>query len=342
MKPKIQLWPYETQDTKPQAGIPWNIQQVNAPSFWPHSRGGGAVVAVIDTGLDVTHPEIAGRVIAPFDATGGTHGVRDINGHGTHVAGTIAGENCGMGPDTRVMPIKAFPDDPKDPNVGLYLQDALLWALEYHRDAAPADKLVAVNCSWGSQGYDPYIAYLIRTLVSEGVTVVASAGNAGDGDPETHEVWSFPAYIWECLTVGATNQDGTGAVYSNSFDGIDIGAPGTGIYSAWPGGGYKIISGTSMAAPHVTGAMALIYDAWRKREGSYPTEAQAVGVLLKHIRKVPINPFFVGEGLLDLAWDTKRWPLHRVQMGAFYNKEGAIMRQSEARLLGLDTYLVKY
>lgn len=337
------LYPIKIQEVEPQAGIPWNIQMVNAPSFWPQSRGGGAVVAVIDTGLDVSHPEIAGRVVAPFDATGGVHGVRDISGHGTHVAGTIAGKTCGMAPEARIMPIKIFPDDPKNNGqIGIYVQDAFKYVLDHNKAANPEDRVVAVNCSWGSQGYDPLMAYFIRALTLQGVTVVVAAGNQGDGDPTTHEVFSYPAYIWECLTVGAMNQDSTGAVYSNSFDGIDIGAPGTGIYSAWPGGGYKILSGTSMAAPHVTGAIALIYDAWRKREGKWPTEEQAVGVLLKHIRKVPIDPVFVGDGMLDLTWENKRWPLHRVQLGAFYNRDGALTRQNEAKAAGLDTYLVQY
>lgn len=337
------LYPIKIQEVEPQAGIPWNIQMVKAPSFWSQSRGGGAVVAVIDTGLDVNHPEIAGRVVAPFDATGGVHGVRDINGHGTHATVTIAGKTCGMAPEGRIMPVKIFPDEPKNNGqIGIYVQDACKYVLDYHRAAKPEDKVVAVNCSWGSQGYDPLMAYFIRRMVSEGITVVVAAGNQGDGDAETHEVFSYPAYIWEVVTVGALNQDGTGAAYSNSFDGIDLAAPGTGIYSAWPGGGYKILSGTSMAAPHVTGAMALIYDAWRKREGIWPTEEQAVGVLLKHVRKVPIDPVFVGDGMLDLTWENKRWPLHRVQLGAFYNRDGALTRQNEAKAAGLDTYLVQY
>lgn len=338
---KCSLPPYTVQDAAPRAGRPWNIDQVAAPSFWTKTRGDNAVVAAIDTGIDMNHPEFAGRIYKPFDATGKS-GIKDIQGHGTHVAGIIAGATCGVSPGARIMPIKIFPDNQDDKNIGLYVQDAFLYIKEHNTGCAPADKVVAVNCSWGGQGYDPLMAYFIRALTLQGVTVVVAAGNQGDGDPTTHEVFSYPAYIWECLTVGAMNQDSTGAVYSNSFDGIDIGAPGTGIYSAWPGGGYKILSGTSMAAPHVTGAIALIYDAWRKREGKWPTEEQAVGVLLKHVRKVPIDPVFVGDGMLDLTWENKRWPLHRVQLGAFYNREGSLVKQNEAKAAGLDTYLVQY
>jgi major intracellular serine protease len=327
------LYPFKIQEVEPRAGIPWNIQMVNAPSFWSQSRGGGAVVAVIDTGLDVSHPEIAGRVVAPFDATGGVHGVRDISGHGTHVAGTIAGKTCGMAPEARIMPIKIFPDDPKNNGqIGIYIQDAFKYVLDHNKAANPEDRVVAVNCSWGSQGYDPLMAYFIRRLVSEGVTVVVAAGNQGDGDAETHEVFSYPAYIWEVVTVGALNQDGTGAAYSNSFDGIDLAAPGTGIYSAWPGGGYKIISGTSMAAPHVTGAISLIYDAWRKREGSYSTEDQAVAALMKHICKVNINPLFVGDGVLDLTWNDAYWNRSMKEGFLWIGKDYALIDGKEVRL----------
>jgi major intracellular serine protease len=339
----MRLPPYTIHDITPQAERPWNLDQVAAPSFWPQSKGGGAVVAVIDTGLDVNHPEFAGRVFKPYNLTTKDTGlVTDIVGHGTHVAGIIAGKTCGVAPEARIMPLKVFPDNPADKNIGLYINDAFLHLLDYNKTAPEADRVVAVNCSFGGGTYDPYMAYLIRRLTATGVTVVVSAGNSGDGNPETYEVWSYPAYIWECLTVGAMNQDGTGAVYSNSFDGIDLAAPGTLIHSAWPGGGYNVISGTSMAAPHVTGAMALIYDAWRKREGDWPTEEQAVIVLMKHIRKTILDYRLVGAGLLDLEWANTRWPLHRVQLGAFYNKANCDAKAAALKTMGIDTYKVKY
>jgi major intracellular serine protease len=301
----LRLWRYTIQDTPQLLERPWNIDQVAAPSFWGKSRGGGAVVAVIDTGLDVFHPEFAGRVYKPRNLTTNFDQgvVADKQGHGTHVAGIIAGKTCGVAPEARIMPLKVFQDS-GEADVGLCIQEAFKAIIDHNKSAAPEDKVVVVNCSFGSTVYDSIIAYYIRTLVAQGVSVVVAAGNAGDGNPDTHEVFSYPAYIWECLTVGATNQDGQSAGYSNSFDGIDLGAPGTDIYSAWPGGGYKLLSGTSMSAPHVTGALALIYDAWRKREGAWPTEEEAVSVLLSGVRKVDIDPFLVGEGILSLAFNS--------------------------------------
>jgi major intracellular serine protease len=333
MNQKPKLWRYTIKDVAPQAERPWNIDQVAAPSFWEKSRGGGAVVAVIDTGLDVNHPEFSGCVYKPRNLTSNLEWgvVTDKVGHGTHVAGIIAGKTCGVAPEARIMPLKVFPDA-GGADVGLCIQEAFKVILDHNKTAAPADKVVTVNCSFGGQVYDSIMAYFIRTLVSQGVTVVVSAGNAGDGDPSTHEVFSYPAYIWECLTVGATDRNSKSAGYSNSFDGIDLGAPGTEIYSAWPGGGYKLLSGTSMAAPHVTGAIALLYDAWRKREGAWPTEDEAVSILLSRVRKVPIDPFLVGEGILSLAFDT----LPKLAAKEIILKIGSVLAMVDGRAQWLD------
>jgi len=337
----VSLFPYYAKDADDKITVPWNIKHVRASSFWPHSQGDGAVVAVVDTGLDVEHPEIKERIISPVNFTAPGYrdnDVRDKEGHGTHVAGIIGGKNTGIAPRCRIMPLKVFGDD----KAGINIHEAFKYILEWNRTATEHDRVVAVNCSFGSQVYDPIMAYLIRTLTSSGVSVIVAAGNSGDGDPDTHEVFSYPAYIWEVITASAIKEDGLNAGYSNSFDGIDLGAPGNNICSCWPGGKYKKLSGTSMAAPHVAGAMALIYAMWRKREGRYPTVEEAEAVLWKHIRTADMDPFLIGRGILDLTYEPKRWPLYRVQIGAFYHKSRARVKQKEAEKLGLSTHLAKY
>jgi major intracellular serine protease len=283
--------------------IPWNIKQINAPSFWPHSRGGGVIAAVIDTGLDIKHPEISGRVVGARSFVGNNiYDVTDIEGHGTHVACIIAGRTCGVAPEARIMPLKVFGDN----KVGEHIYDAFMYILNYNKTAAEKDKVRVINCSFSGPYYDVMMAYAIRNLINSGVSVVVSAGNSGDGKADTNEVFSFPAYIYECITIAASNMDETVAGYSNSFDGIDLMAPGTDIYSAWPGGGYKLLSGTSMSSPHVVGAISCINDAIRKREGSWPTEDQVMDILLRHVRKVNINPFLAGAGLLDLTYSEEK------------------------------------
>lgn len=333
------LYPFKIQDTEPQAAIPWNIAQVNAPSFWPHSKGGGRVVAVVDTGLDVNHPEFAGRIIGARSFIGASiFDVTDVVGHGTHVAGIIAGLTCGIAPEARIMPIKVFGEN----MTGFEFQDAFKYIINWNKTCAPADKVVAVNCSWGGGAADTVLNYLIRQLVLDGVGVIVAAGNAGDGDPTTHEVFNYPAYWWEVITTGAVDADGNPAGFTSSFDGVDVGAPGVGIYSAWPGGGYKLLSGTSMATPHVCAAYALIVDAWCQREGRIPTGDEVEGILFRHVGKVDVAEEFVGRGLLDLTYATKRWPLYRVQVGAFFIGENADITKAKIGAAGFPAYQVKY
>jgi major intracellular serine protease len=336
---RINLFPFKTEEAGVLQDLPWNIAQVNAPSFWLRSKGVGAVVAVLDTGLDLSHPEFSGRIISPQNFSSETD-VLDGNGHGTHVAGTIAGRTTGIAPEARIMPVKMLDSKGSCDNAFL-IQDAFRFVLEYNKTAKEADRVVAVNCSWGGS-YDPVVNYLIRELTESGVAVVAAAGNQGDGNPDTSEIWNWPGYLYEPITTGATNQDGQPAGYSSSYDGIDIGAPGTGIYSAWPGGGYKYLSGTSMATPHVTGACALIAAAWKAREGRYPTAEELEAVLFKHIKKVEVDDAFIGRGILDLTNNNKHWPLYRVQLGAYFYKENADNAQSKAQALGMSAYQVKY
>lgn len=334
----MSLYPYEKQDIAPQTELPWNVLQVQAPSFWQRTKGDGAVVAVVDTGLDVNHPEFTGRIVGARSFVGNSAiSVADTEGHGTHVAGTIAGRMTGVAPECRIMPLKVFGEG----GDGFQFQDAFRYILEWNDRAAEKDKVVAVNCSWGGP-YDPFLHFLIRRLIDSGVGVIVAAGNAGDGNPDTNEIFHWPGFLYEPITTGAMNQDGRPAGYSSSYDGIDLGAPGTLIYSAWPGGGYKLLSGTSMATPHVTAAYALICAAWRKREGRLPTSDEAEGVLFRHFKKVDIDPNLVGRGLLDLTDDNKRWPLHRVQVGAFYNEAGADATKVKLEAAGFSTYKVKY
>jgi major intracellular serine protease len=331
------LFPYTVKDIAPRT-TSWNLGMVNAPSFWEKTKGNSVVVAVIDTGLDVNHPEFEGRVYKPhnFTTDGGSYDVTDIEGHGTHVAGIIAGKTCGIAPEARIMPLKVFGN-----GNGFQFQDAFRWIRLHNASCDPADKVVAVNCSWGG-GNDPAMNYVIRELVSDGVAVVVSAGNAGDGNPDTSEIFNYPGFLWEVITIGALGQNGITARYSSSYDGIDLGAPGTDIYSAWPGGGYKVLSGTSMSAPHVTGACALIAAAWKDRDGVLPREGDIEGVLFKHIKRVDADERLVGRGILDLTYNTNRWPLYRVQVGAYYNKTGADFMADRLNDAEFPTYKVKY
>jgi subtilisin family serine protease len=334
----MRLFPYIQTEAITIQDIPWNITQVNAPSFWTKTKGNGIVVATVDTGLDISHSEFTGRIINPknFTTTGGIS-VVDSEGHGTHVAGIIGGKTVGIAPECRIMPLKVFPS-----TTSLEFENAFRYILEYNEIATEEDKVRVVNCSWGSTVCDTMLSYLIRRLIDSGVTVVVSAGNSGDGNADTSEIWNYPGYLWEVITSAAINKDNTIATYSSSYDGIDLASPGTEIYSSWPGGGYKLLSGTSMSAPHISAACALIYAAWKIRESSYPTAEQVEDVLFKHVKKVDLVEELVGYGVLDLTWKNTNWPLYHIQTGAYYNRSGAETLLTQVKNAGFSTYMIKY
>lgn len=333
------LFPYELADVKPSSDIPINLSQINAPLFWSKSMGDGVLGAIIDTGLDISHPEFSGRIVEPtnFTQEGSYSDVTDKEGHGTHVAGIASGATKGVAPKSRIMPIKVFGKAD-----GFQFQEAFRYVRDYNKTAPEKDQVRAINCSWGGP-YDPVMHYLIRELVGSGVAVFVAAGNSGDGNPETSECFTWPGFLWEVVTVGALDLSGKQpAAFSSSYQGIDLAAPGTNIVSAWPGGGYKSLSGTSMASPQAYGAYLAICKAFRDREGRWPTEEEGLSILLKHTKAVDIDPREVGNGLLDLSWQTTRWPLYRVQLGAYYNRDNADSAAEKAKSSGFSTYVVKY
>jgi major intracellular serine protease len=288
------LHPYQTQQATVRSA-PINIIQVNAKSYWTYAKGVAPVVAIIDSGIDTTHPEFAGRIFMPKSFNGELMG--DSEGHGTHVAGIIASETCGMFPEARIMPLKVqFGNDKTVEQI----LDAFLYIMDHNKTAKDEDKVVAVNCSFDGP-VNMLMAYYIRELTDNNVSVVVAAGNRGDGDPDTIECFSYPGFLWEVITTGALDNLGDVAGYSSSYDGIDIAAPGSQIYSAWSGGGYMLLSGTSMATPHVTGAVALIKAAYRNKYGRWPTTEETERILFNQVRPHTLDKRFVGNGPLFMS-----------------------------------------
>jgi len=333
---KMALPKYEVRDGyHPQGTVPWNLELINAALPWEETAGQEPVGVIADTGVDVYHPVLKPRIINPTNVTtdGPPANVTDFDGHGTHVAGIAV--NCYS--DARIMPLKLFAKNP----TGWEFQDGLARLVEYNRQVYEADKIVAVNCSWGGP-YDPILHCLIRELIGQGTMIICSAGNAGDGRADTSEIFNWPAFLYEPVTVGAIDKEALAAKYSSSYDGIDLAAPGSDIHSCWPGGGYKALSGTSMATPHVFALVLRIYAAFRKREERYPTVDEAEAILWRHVQKLNLAPQLVGLGLIDYTYDRRRWPLYRVQLGAYFQKENAEAAKNKATEAELSTYMVKY
>jgi subtilisin family serine protease len=220
--------------------------------------GADVVVGSIDTGVDFTHPEFSGRLIAGNDWYSNDNDPSDEDGHGTHTTGTMAGSTVGVAGVSGA-----------GPHVRVYVQrvcgrrgcptSAIVSAI---RAAADYPGLVAMNLSLGgsseSQAEQDAIAY----ATGKNVLVIASAGNAGTGTVEC------PACDPNAISVSATNWKDALTYYSSWGPGLDISAPGGEcysnttsegcIYSAYKGGGYAWLQGTSMAAPQVTGTAAVV------------------------------------------------------------------------------------
>lgn len=229
-------------------GIPWGVRHIRAPQAWSKSTGLGVRIGVIDTGVDYHHPDLRQSIERGINLIYRTVPPYDDNGHGTHIAGTIAAANrlhgmIGVAPRASIHPVKAF-----DSNGTAYVSDIILgidWCVRNH--------MHLVNMSFGMQDRSSALLQAVMNASQSGVAVIASSGNDGRSSGI-----DYPARYDHTIAVGATNKQGRVAAFTNRSSAIDIYAPGDKIVSAWLGGKYREMSGTSMATSHVTGAIALL------------------------------------------------------------------------------------
>ena len=255
----------------------WGLKKMQAAQAWDLAQGEGVVVAVVDTGVDYNHPDIAANIWTNIgeipnngmddDGNGFVDDIRgwdfgnsdndpgDVHGHGTHVSGTIAavGNNgigmIGVAPKVKIMPVKGFMD-----SGGAWSSD-LAKGIKY----AVYNGADVVNNSWGCETpcpSNPFAEDAVRTAYNLGAMVVFAAGN------DNADVADYsPQNMTETIAVAASNYLDQRASFSNYGPLIDITAPGVGILSLRVNStGYSVYSGTSMAAPHVSGLVALLLD----------------------------------------------------------------------------------
>jgi subtilisin family serine protease len=240
---------------------------IHAEAAWrncPVITGSGVTIAIIDTGVDLTHPDLSANLVAGYDYVDGDNTPQDGNGHGTNVAGIAAAALNGIGvsgvaPWAKILPVRVLDDEGSG-----YTSDVVA-GITY-----AADRAQILNLSLGSVYANSTLQNAINYAANtKGRLVVAASGNCGDAyypynGCTAQNQPSYPGAYSNVLAVAATDNYDAHASFSTAGSYVDVAAPGEDIYNTYMGNSYYAESGTSQAAPHVAGLAALI---WAK----YPT-----------------------------------------------------------------------
>ena len=213
--------------------------------FTPAGTGSGVKAYIVDTGVRTSHSEFTGRTVTGYSAIGGTP--QDCHGHGTHVAGTVAGTTYGVAKSATVVPVRVLDCSGSGSTSGVV--DGINWAIGDHVAGTPA----VLNMSLGG-GASKTMDDAVAAAVADGITVVVAAGNSTD-----NACYYSPAREASAITVAASDQSDNIAYFSNFGSCVDIFGPGVTILSAGitSDTAAATMSGTSMAAPHVAGVAAV-------------------------------------------------------------------------------------
>lgn len=258
--------------------LQWGLGVVNAFTAWDITRGNHSVtVAVLDTGIDWNHPDLAANMWTDAE---GHHGRNIIAGndypmddninsydddgtwvantytyHGTHVAGVVGAvinNNAGIAgmAQARLMAVKVMNDSGE--GTDSYVASGIRWAVDPNGDGDPSDGADIITMSLGVDGMSTTLTSAVNYASNRGVVMVAASGNSG-----TSSI-SYPAAYPKVIAVGAVDNSQDRASFSNFGDELDVMAPGVSIFSTQTGTGYQYLSGTSTAAPFVAGLAALM------------------------------------------------------------------------------------
>lgn len=248
-EPNYEIYAQEIIPNDPGWSLQYNMVAIRAPQGWAYSTGSSAItIAIVDSGVDMTHPELLGKIVAGYDFVNNDNDPSDDNGHGTHVAGLAAaiGNNgigmAGVSWGARIMPVKVL----NASNSGSYANAAagITWAADQGAQV--------INMSLGGISPSQVLEDAVNYAAARGVLLVGAAGN--NGSPSVLYPAAYPAVI----AVSATNSANQRASFSNYGPQIELAAPGAGIYSLHLGGGYMTRNGTSMSAPQVSGLAAIL------------------------------------------------------------------------------------
>lgn len=265
---KCKLLPYKReecmsiQEAKQMAG--WNITAFSLPKAWAKTQGEGVVIAVLDTGCDLDHPDLVNNLLPGINFCNKKLPPHDGNGHGTHVTGTLVAENNDVGvvgvcPKAKVRPVKVLDD--KGNGDLRRVASGIRWAID--------QKVDFISMSLGAPIKVQEVRKAIQLAAQHGIVTFVAAGNAGN----TKEIF-YPANYPETIAIGAIDENFRRASFSNTGVNLDFMAPGVDIFSTVPDNWYATLSGTSMAQPFACGVAALVL--------SYVKSGKAPGIKLEN------------------------------------------------------------
>jgi major intracellular serine protease len=279
--------------------LPYGINLVNAPYMWQNSyTGKDIVIAIIDTGCDINHPNLKDRIIDgknfTTDYEGNPNIFIDENGHGTHVAGIIGAKDIGNGivgvaPQSKLIILKALSNN----GYGSYYW--IINAINY----AINKKVDIISLSLGGSDDITQLHDIIKIAINNNILVVCAAGNRGDNSDLTNE-FDYPGSYEEVIEVGAIDENKIPASFNNSNSFLDLLAPGVNILSTFKNNSYATLSGTSMAAPFVSGCLALLIEWSRKEFNRSMNESEIYAQLIKNTICINYSRRIQGNGYIYL------------------------------------------
>jgi major intracellular serine protease len=300
-KEKFSLFPYEreevfsVQDAIQKAG--WGVSSFDLPAVWSKTRGEGVRIAVLDTGVDLDHPDLKKNILPGVNFI--EHGKEpwDDNHHGTHVAGIIAAENneigmVGVAPEAKIIPVKVL--DGRGNGDLVSVSNGIRWAV----DEGKAD---LICMSLGAPSPVQEVRKAIQHALSKNVVCFVAAGNAG----VTKEIF-YPANYPETIAIGSIDENFKRSSFSNTGENLDFMAPGGKIFSTVPDNWYAVLSGTSMATPFAVGVAALVLSYVRNKGSKTKLESNVdyINVFKEHTLPVTNEDlknkaFYQGFGIID-------------------------------------------
>lgn len=297
---KCKLFPHKIEEVisiqEAKQLVGWSISSFDLPKTWDKTKGEGVKIAVIDTGVDLDHPDLKSNILPGINLISPNKPPKDDAQHGTHVSGIICAENndigmVGVAPAAKIIPIKALDKE----GIGTLENIALgiRWAVDNGADL--------ICMSLGSPRPIQQVRKAIQYAASKKVIIFVAAGNVG----MTKDVF-YPAAYPETIAIGSIDENFNRSKFSNTGKNLDFLAPGGHIFSTIPDNWYGMMSGTSMSAPWATGIAALMLSYVRNHSTKIKLNTPDDYRSALKAQTIPINDteyaskkFFEGFGIID-------------------------------------------